>query len=79
MTTPAKMQVALVFGNFGELRGTYHPEHGHVFSIKDYINQAKEKPFGSTYGKTAWHEMVNGKYKDEVAKCFVEMELPGIV
>lgn len=70
--------LVLSLGDLGELRGTNHPEHGQVWSIRDFINMVKEKPYGSKYGVSTWLAMLDGEYGEELARHSYSLIIPGI-
>jgi hypothetical protein len=75
----SKPQVSLIFGDeLGNLRGTFDPTFGYLFSIKDFINMVKGKAFGSKYGNKAWFDMLNSEFGDDLAKLVHSVFLPGL-
>lgn len=73
------MQVSLFLGDMlGELRGTNEPDFGYLFSIKDFINMIKGKPYGDTYGNSTWNALIQGEYGAELNKLAHKIVLEGI-
>lgn len=71
-TTPKLItEVSFLMGDLGTLRGVHHAVHGHVWSIRDFINKVKDRPYGHAYGTGRWRDMRTGTNKHELAVVVV--------
>ena len=55
------MQVTLILEVLDDLRGINHPEHGPVWSIRDFINTLNEKLISDSYGRMTWKRLLSSE------------------
>lgn len=73
------MAIACInLGTLGDLRGGVKPEDNEpVWSIRDFINTMNQKPVTDKYGMITWNNLLKGDHKDELAKSFCQLVIPG--